>query len=421
MKIHIIKINPGIIPLLTIIFSFSEFALCSQSLDTNGVAGFRVGNKWGIIDHHGNMVSAPKYDKLSFYKNSGTYVINEKYGLLQADGKELTEAVYEYIEPRSYYGLRAFQQEGKWGYLDNNGSIKIPAQYDLTNHFSDDRTVVTIGDDDFLIDREGKTIVQLEGLHYVIYNADSIYVARDSSTLLIDHEGKVVKKYPFSTYWIDGTYMTIHSSYYERNIKKGLADMNGQILLPIEYQKIEPDSDLIFVTKNGLSGFVNKYNKSVIPLGKYEYVDIFRENNFYTEYRKSGKSGFVNRSGKEIGNEFEQTRRFLLGAADVKQNGKWGSIDTTGRLIIPCRYDFIYSLGNNLFCIQKRGKFSLIDRQQKPVSKKKFQACMVGGLSTINSSTLIIVKKRNKYGVIDLNGNYVVKPAYDEIGYYSWS
>ena len=50
--------------------------------------------------------------------------------------------------------------------------------------------------------------------------------------------------------------------------------------------------------------------------------------------------GFINsRNEYVIKAQYEEVYEFGRGFAQVKKNGKWGLIDTTGKTIIPCSYD----------------------------------------------------------------------------------
>lgn len=54
----------------------------------------------------------------------------------------------------------------------------------------------------------------------------------------------------------------------------------------------------------------------------------------------NGIGYFVNSEGKMLfGKQFDYVHVFSDGLAAVEQNDKWGFIDKTGKIIVPCSYD----------------------------------------------------------------------------------
>ena len=61
-------------------------------------------------------------------------------------------------------GERLFtvRQEGKWGYIDRTGKLVIAPQYDEAWEFSEGLAYVRVGKQRFIIDRAGKTVIELQ-------------------------------------------------------------------------------------------------------------------------------------------------------------------------------------------------------------------------------------------------------------------
>ena len=58
---------------------------------------------------------------------------------------------------------------------------------------------------------------------------------------------------------------------------------------------------------------------------------------------------------------------FQNGLAIVEKHGKYGYIDTTGKLAIPCQYDKAWYFHNGMAIITKDGKYGFIDTTGKEV------------------------------------------------------
>ena len=65
--------------------------------------------------------------------------------------------------------------------------------------------------------------------------------------------------------------------------------------------------------------------------------------------RATGKYGFVDSTGKlAIPCKYDWAGFFFEGLALVKLDGKWGFVDSTGKLAIPCKYDWANSFSEGL-------------------------------------------------------------------------
>ncbi len=99
----------------------------------------------------------------------------------------------------------------------------------------------------------------------------------------------------------------------------------------------------------------------------------------------------------------------------IKQNNKWGALNSDGKLVIPAKYDNL-SIFSGGFAIAK------ID-QQFIVINKSGQETPVGDPTLAAkhfSEDLAPVKGQgNKWGFIHTSGEYVISPQYKSVGYFS--
>ena len=58
---------------------------------------------------------------------------------------------------------------------------------------------------------------------------------------------------------------------------------------------------------------------------------------------------------------------FQNGYACVEINKKWGAIDKTGRIVIPCKYDFLRPFSEGLAAVEINGKYGYIDTKNNIV------------------------------------------------------
>ena len=88
---------------------------------------------------------------------------------------------------------------------------------------------------------------------------------------------------------------------------------------------------------------------------------------FYEGYAKvlsetTSKYGFIDKTGQlVIPCMYEDSSNFGDGLAGVKKNGKWGYINTKNETVIPFEYDAAYGAGDGLAAVVKDGKCGLVD------------------------------------------------------------
>lgn len=177
--------------------------------------------------------------------------------------------------------------------------------------------------------------------------------------------------------------------YEEFFYKYGLINLDCELLLPCEYSYIstQKNSDLIFVTKDTLMGFVDRNMNWVVPM---IYRDIYSE----TEW---------------IGD------MFYCGKLIVEKNGKAGVIDTTGKLLLPCQYDYCDFLSDNLFCVYNEynnthGGINLQGDTVIPFDYTRISN--IGG-----GKNFILVRQNDKYGFVNSNGKVIVPCQYEDFNY----
>lgn len=252
----------------------------------------------------------------------------------------------QYQNARGFHeGLAAVVKNNKVGFIDANGSVRIPFEWEyseflfnftsITSYmFSEDLCVVMKGRKWGYIDKEGKTRIPF------IYDfADCFH-----------HGAALVGKQTG-----DDTETC------------GLIDSHGSLILPFEFETGAHTGNVFVLCKNGKWGMYSPSGECLTPC------------------------------------QYDQLFSFFAGYADVKLNGKTGLIDEQGHLLIPCEYDsilYIWEAGT-VFAV-KNGKAGILSLQNQVLVPFEFDD--IGPFSKAFPG-VYGVKKGTKFGLYDQCGN----------------
>jgi len=122
--------------------------------------------KYGYIDREGNVVIPPQYRYARSFENGMAVVehLNGEFSIIDKEGNIISHLDYAFVGGIGE-GLLSFQEAfgEKYGYIDLEGKIIIPVQFDIAEEFRDKRAVVGIQQDiGFhygLIDQQGKYVI----------------------------------------------------------------------------------------------------------------------------------------------------------------------------------------------------------------------------------------------------------------------
>lgn len=191
---------------------------------------------------------------------------------------------------------------------------------------------------------------------------------------------------------------------------KGKAKLTG-------FQSITkcPFGDFYLVRKNHRQGLVSRTGIEIIPA---EYDEIERAYNSFIYVKKEGKIGVYSYSGKQIvtptfdGIDFT----YKVGAEFlVKKDALYGIINDQGKVVVPVAYNSIKQERGTI--VLKKGDQTSYLIKTKIVSynistNKNFQSA---GEYLSDSKNYYIANNGSQEGVLDENGEYIIQPEYEEI------
>ena len=127
-----------------------------------------------------------------------------------------------------------------------------------------------------------------------------------------------------------------------------------------------------------------------------------------------GVGYFADSEGNELFNkQFEEVCDFSKGLAPVKQDGKWGLINTKGEGVIPCIYDEATWFSEGLARVGQNDKWGFINTQGEVIAP-----CIYDNAWDF-SEGLARVKQNDKWSIINKEGKVIVAECDWELT--SWS
>ena len=312
----------------------------------------------------------------------------------------------------------------KWGFVNEKGTLVIPAVFDEAYSFDEGVSRVVRNDLYGLIDKKGKFIVpcQYKSIGVCLEGFLSVQDAETGKEGFIDKTGKIVVpiKYDSVDRFFDGMALV-----YKRDAGCGYVDATGKEVIPLQYADGWAfEQGTVPVKKNDKWGFINKKNK---PLTSFVYDDAQPFEEGFSVVTKDDKKGFVNPQGKEIVPlVYENAEKFSEGLAAVKKEGKWGYIDKEGKVIIPFAYSHAggfeegtayVSIYETNFAIDKTGNCVSgceqleKDKAQKP--KKGWQSRYEFVGETTDDFT--VVGNGGLQGLVNKQGKEVIPTKFTEV------
>lgn len=345
-----------------------------------GAAKVIKDNKWGLITKEGKEAIPCKYDGVEFIpgvenKMVKVYVRQPKFGMIDTLGQLRVSAIYDEIAWFTENTL-AVKRNGFWGFVNKDGVEIIPCRYKMVKPFSEGLAAVQMVNKWGYINKEGKRIIEYKFKKAGSFNQNLALIEKENELIFIDAEQNVVIKADFDKAYDfhKGRARIVKNSQY------GLIDTMGNYILKPKYTHISP---------------FNKYGLAVV------------------RYQKNGRPayGVINLKGEKISRQdFFKVKEFSEGLAVVQDKNGYGYIDTTGRLVISCRYSKADAFNQGMAAVTYDGKCGYITIQGKTAIGFKFQRC-----ENFDQGRAVVYKGVRRAGLIDLDGNYLIKPGLDRL------
>lgn len=325
-----------------------------------GLAVVCDGGRYKYIDKSGNETLQNvflNYDSFAgFHEGYAGVSRYGKVGFIDKTGKEVIPCIFDGVKI-FINGYVEVKKDGKWGFVSNEGKIITPFIYDWTVHFREDRAIVVKDMFYGYIDTSGNEVIECLYDKASSFQESVAAVCKDGLWGYIDKFGNIVIQPMFAAAFgfSEGLAPV------QLNDKWGYIDKLGRIIIPFIYDMAYEFKDgMAEVRQNGKRGYIDNLGKDVFPC---MYDNVSYSEGFVC-MKMNGKWGYADKFGilltpfiYNIAYDFKDGLAVVVGA-----NDKCGCIDITGKEVIPCLYDGIVTLGDNVLAVNRLGKWTYIIR-----------------------------------------------------------
>lgn len=297
---------------------------------------------------------------LMYEKNVLTYEQDGKIGLMNLEGEAIAKPVYESIEGLPYKeGELLVKQEGKYGVINNKGNELVKAEYDqiaVDNYTTEDAGYKNAGyivsnttENGYrygYIDVNGNVILTPEynEISRIVDIKDNTNVylitAQNGQYGMFKNNEQVIKnEYQSIAYNSENGTLTL-----EKTKRFGVATIDGNIIIPIEFTQI--DSTGMYIYATDVDGNIQVYQKD----GTKAEVD----NTVYI---------------LETENENYKIK------IDNAQGSAYSILDKDGNQLTTANYAYIDYLYDNYFIVSVTGgKVGVINDKEEPIIEIKYDS-----------------------------------------------
>jgi hypothetical protein len=291
-------------------------------------------------------------------------------------------------------GLFGFEANDRFGYMDKNGNIIIVADYSYKQNnniipfFYNGLIAIKKGDKMGVIDKSGKTIIPFE--------YDNVYVhyqVKEAFPAVRKENGKNLY---------------------------GIINAQNKATIPIVYEELLMDSNLVKIKKGGKWGVMNIAGKQIL-VEEYDAINTYSHEKLI-QATQADQLKFFNASGSFL---FEKAKNVFAiagcndGMIRCKVNDKYGYLDLKGNEVIITRFDDASDFVNGLAKVGKKTAasgsailYGFIDKKGNEIVPLKYPTANLG----LFQVGLIKAKdpETNRWGYYDKTGKWLIQPTYLE-------
>lgn len=325
------------------------------------------GYRYGYVNLEGKEIIETKYNDLSRITDIDSddiYIIcaeNGKYGVFKNDKKIINNEYQSLVYNETNNSLIALKGK-KYGVISTTGNIIVPFEYKQIDITGDYIYGTTTDENVKIFDSNGQeanidknlSIIDIKDTDYKMY----IQTANNQTTYNIyKKEQKITNNdYTYIQYLYDNYFIVC-----DKEGKLGIIDDNENIKVSINYNTIQiiENTNMVQAINNNTKT-TEIYSKEMKKICELENATI-ENNKDYIKLYNDKETKYINKDEKEVKN----TELFINNKIFAKKSGdKWGFEDIKGNKIVDYKYEKVTELNQYGFAgIKQNGKWGVINSE----------------------------------------------------------
>jgi WG containing repeat len=391
----------------------------------------KSGRLWGIIDTRGKSIAPAQFDAVSeITARQAVVVLGGKYGLMDSTGQMLIEPRYTFLQ-RIDDGLVLINQGGdcqtrdceggKWGLINLGLQQTLAPAYNLIQDFDAFGLALAnvggrCGYDSCdggrwgIVNTDAREVLPPQYLKVVVNQRSEAYIQADAGWGLYNLVQQRIMIQPR----YDELRRFAPNRVAMRSGKLwGVLNDRGDTLVMPQYQGfLDAGYGYLAYQRNGKFGLMDSLGRERSP-ARYDLVQM--EAHGWIRVKNEGYFGLVDTSGREITRQdLAEIHHFGAASAIVQRQDDFGLLNRQGQELIPVKHDKCQMVNDSLILVSDVGGYlKWFDPRGKLL-----QALHLDSLSGFSKNKVARGKLKGRWGLINMEGQWVVPAKYDEMVVY---
>jgi len=320
-------------------------------------------------------------------------ISNGKYGFMNAQGKLIIPALYNEVGPFQE-GLAVVSKEELFGIIDKKNQVVVDFQFDEILEFVNNRAIVRKENKYGVIDRLGKLIFPLV-FDDISLNESGVYDAvKEEKNCMYDLNFQVLP-------YVDGVLTLSFSQYMTKEHPE------------FEFiSELNKTSNRAVVKVSGQLNYIDSTGKLILATPMEWFPDALNVAKFtdgFAVYRKKDKFGLIDLNGKPVQKPVYESSGPFTGFWPVKDKGNWALLDVKGKVVLPFEYDFIRYIPELGYLIEREEYFGLLQANGKLILPVSFSNIK------LFENAYFLVSIDEKFGLFLKDGKEILPIQYERI------
>jgi WG containing repeat len=413
-------------------------------------------NQMALIDNNYDKTNKPVsalYDEIIVLNETTLGVkVNAKWGVFKIGEGAVAEANFDLVEPSGRDNLFKIYQNKKVGLVNSNGEILWKPEFNVITDVDNYGFVKGIGEskqqliniNDFRVSKAYKQISDFDPRGLAIIQGENNLFG------LINKELKTVLEPQFNTIGAIGEFdlVPVSKEIAGKGIKHGFINLKGIEVIPLEYENVgKINKKGLLVVKEIVSCNLDEKGKKIGTCKADKVIDVNGSTVILpiTKYPDAGKISYtvtdsmvhnciVVRASKN--EDKSKYAKFMLVRGEdfkvltpepfdfvqavskhqfffVRQNGLWGTLDTTGKYLAKCQFKTVLMASEDYYLVQHdNGNYGYLDPRGKVQVSPDYET-----LGYFKNGFAIASKGENQVGLINKFNAKIVPFVFRDVKY----